>query len=238
MIAVRSDDDSDEAQRVHPDEMARRCFWAPSPRVAPSTRTSGTITRYAPQCLRCPSTTWCPKSTTGHGRSKQKLAEPIPVCVRCGSDWETWPEDDHMQTGAPGSGITKRGRWTRYLHVRASSPPRTSTEDRIYGNVNLGELLRMQRIAQQMYRSPVCCWQARTYFAYVLGFARVRGRGGCQALAVDARTSWPRAPFQWHRNRVQDFVAEGRAEWAKRLARAGLIAEGDWWQDDARDRER
>lgn len=222
---------------IHPDAMVRRCFWSATPRVAPSTRASGTITRYAAAC-RCGSTTWAAKTTTGKGQNKRLLVEPIAVCARCGVEWPTWQEDDHLTTGVAGSGITKRGRWTRFIHVGSTLRPRTSTEERLFGSIDLSELLRLRRIARTLYRHPTWRWPARVYFAYALGFYNVRGRGGQEQLAREAAIEWAHAPFNWHRKRVHAYVIDGRAEWARRLVRAGLIAGGTWWQYEPEDRDR
>lgn len=228
------------SRREHPDEFVRRCHWAAEVRFPSATRIATTVRRCATDCSRegCSSTTWVLKTTTGHGRNKRKLAEPIPVCLRCGEPWAEWDEVNHMATGAPGAGITKRGRWTRYQHVRGTRTAPTSREERIFGHVDLFELATLRGAARRLLRSKRR-WEIRVYFAYVLHFSQVRGRGGARALATWANArangrhrsgSWARAPFAWNRHRVATLIDQGREAWATELARTGLIDRGDWWR--------
>lgn len=228
--------EEEAAPEIHPDDMVYRCLWYAQTRIAPSTRTSGTITRYAPQC-RCGSTTWVPRTMDGKGgnggKNKRRLAQPIPVCVRCAAAWDTWDEDDHMRTGAPGSGITRRGRWCRYIHVRGEKRAAHSTEHRIFGNADLHQVVRSRQIAEDMHRSRRWRWAVRTYFEYVLHYKDHRGRGGQSTLAQSAQWRWSKAPFAWNVDRVEILIKEARSEWARRLARAGVIRGGTWWQDES-----
>lgn len=229
------------APRVHPDDMVRRCYWSAQPKVPSATRIATTVRQCAPSCARegCSSTVWVAKTTTGHGRARRKLPEPIPVCGHCGEEWQAEDVVNHMVTGAPGSGITSRGKWTRYVHVRAVRPPGSSTEERIFGGVDMLELHRLRDIANAQLRARAYYWSTRVYFAYVLHFEHVRGHGGERALASWAANrangrhraeAWPRAPFAWTRWRVAVLINAGRREWARRLARAGIIEGGEWWQ--------
>lgn len=233
---------SESPPRIHPDGMVRRCFlWtAATPRIPPATRVATTVRRCAPACAArdCSSTTWGLKTTTGRGKNKRQLAEPLAICVLCGEPWDTWDEVDHMTTGAPGGGITRRGRWTRFIHVRSAmrGRPATSNEERMFGNLDLGHLLRLRAIARQLEQSHRWLWAARVYFAYVLRFQD--GRGGERALTdwaagradgAHRADRWPQAPWPWTRKRVRLLIDEGRTEWARRLELAGLIEGGDWW---------
>lgn len=226
-------------RRVHPDDMVWRCFWSAEPRVPSATRIATTVRVCADGCRRegCKSTQWVLKTTEGHARNRRKLREPIPVCGHCGEEWEAADVVNHLVTGAPGSGVTRRGRWTRYLHVKGSRPVARSSEERIFGHVDLLELHRLREIAERLSRARDKHWAHRIYFAYVLRFGGVRGRGGERALVVWAanrstgrRGAWPRAPFAWNRARVSQLIHEGREDWAAQLARAGLIESGDWWR--------
>lgn len=221
----------DEPRRVHPDDMVRRCFWSADPRVPSGSRTSGTILRYAPQC-HCGSTTWAPKTVDGHGKNRRRLPAPVPVCVRCGGLWETWNEDDHLRTGVQGSGITRRGRWCRYIHVKGYRPPGTSTEARIFGELDLAEMLALRSIARTLYRSPRWWWHAHVYFPYCLRFGAFRGQGGHRALTAWAAEGWPHAPIAWNPDKVLELITAGREEWARRLALADIIEGGTWWRGE------
>lgn len=225
-----------QAEEIHPDTMVYRCLWYAAPRIAPSTRTSGTITRYAPQC-GCGSTTWVPRTMDGKGKNKRKLPRPVPVCASCGAAWDTWDVDDHMRTGVSGSGVTRRGRWCRYIHVRGEKRPGRSTELRIFGGVDLHQVVRARAIAETLHRSPRWRWAIRCYFEYVLHYKGVRGRGGQASLAEDARQRWNRAPFAWNVDRVADLIKDARHEWATRLAEAGVIRGGGWWLDEETESE-
>lgn len=231
---------SEEARQKrlrHPDDLVRvACWTAPRPRVPSSTRIATTVTRCADSCAKpgCGSRVWVLKTMTGHGQNKRRLREPEPICMHCSEPWEQWDEVNHKATGtAPGSAITKRGRWTRYIKVRATRPAAArSFEERLFGRVDLHELHTLRRLAQTFQRSQPWYWQAHIYFEYALHFGRVRGRGGKRALADVAARRWRGAPFPWNRDRIRTLVAEGRAEWARRLVEARIIDEGDWWQED------
>jgi hypothetical protein len=239
---VAHEPDAAPPPRVHPDEMARRCFWSGEPRIPSATRIATTVRRTAERCAvrDCASTTWVLKTSSGRGKNKRKLAEPVAVCGFCGHAWDVWDEVNHKPTGAPGSGITDRGRWTRYIHVkgqRVSVP--TSTEERLFGRVDIYQLLHLRRLARQLECSRRLYWPSRVYFAYCLRFQNVPGRGGERGLAqwMEQRASgrhrpghWPRAGFRWNRDRVAALIAEGRKAWALKLERAGLIEGGEWWK--------
>lgn len=230
------------APRVHPDDMVRRCFTAAQPHVPSATRIATTVRLCAPSCSRegCGSSTWVLKTTEGHARNRRKLREPVPVCGHCGEEWLAEDVVNHMVTGATGSGITNRGRWTRYVHVRGHRPAARSTEDRLFGGrQDLLERQRLRSLANALTRARLSYWAMRVYFAYVLDFGGVRGQGGERALATWASRhsngrhrpgAWPRAPFAWNRDRVSELVREGRALWAARLVQAGLIEGGEWWR--------
>lgn len=231
---------SETAPRVHPDDMARRCFWSAAPRIPSATRIATTVRRCAPSCAArdCASTTWGLRTTEGRGKNKRRLAEPLAICVLCGEPWDTWDEVNHMATGAPGSGVTRRGRWTRFIHVKGQRVVSgTSNEERMFGDLDLWELLRLRGIARQLEQSHRCQWAARVYFAYVLRFQRVHGgeRGltawaARRASGAHRAQRWPSAPFPWTRKRVRGLIDEGREEWARRLVQVGLIEGGDWWR--------
>lgn len=227
--------------RVHPDEMLRRCYWKAPVRIPSATRIATTMLRCATACTAegCPSTVWVLKTTTGHAQNRRKLPEPVPVCGLCGADWESETVVNHLVTGAPGGGVTGRGRWTRYQHVRGHRPAPGSREEQIFGTVDLFELLRLRSLVNKLERSHQRQWAMRVYIAYVLHFSRVRGRGGETALATWASRrsrarhragAWKRAPFTWSRQRVSILVEEGRRHWAAELVAEGLIEGGDWWR--------
>lgn len=220
--------------RVHPDEMVRRCFWAPAARIPPATRIATTVRRCAARCANpsCESTTWALKTSTGKGRNKRKLAEPLAICVVCKHAWEVWDEVLHTPNGVANGAVTQRGRWTRFIHIRNQRiAAGDSTEERLFGDVDLWALQRLRAIAQRLYRSERWYWQAHAYFPYALHFGAVRGRGGERALARWAERGWPNAPFAWNQDRVQRLIEEGRAEWARRLVAGRLIDGGDWWEE-------
>lgn len=228
--------------RVHPDDLVRRAHWAPMAKIPAASRRVSTVPFCAPTCKRkgCVSASWVLKTTTGHGKEKRKLPEPIPVCMRCGEEWETFDVVHHMVTGVPGSGITKRGRWTRYMHVKSSrGGVARSNEERLFGDRDVHELLKLRELVLELNRSRRHYWAARVYFAYVLHFSAVKARGGQRALAVWAGKkatgehrpgAWPVAPFEWNRDRVIVLVAAGREAWVRLLVREKLIEGGEWWR--------
>jgi hypothetical protein len=205
---------SPELEPTHPDVFVLRALWSPRARVPSAARIATTVLRCAERCSvpLCKSTQWTLRTTQGHAKSKRLLREPEPVCLHCGALWESWEAVAHIP------------------HERRVGPPRISAEERLYGDVDLQVLARLQREMRASYRSHY--WPSRAYFPYCVQFSGARGRGGVRALVRWARERYPRAPFSWRPERGLALIHSGRAEWARRLVRARLIPGGDWWQHD------
>lgn len=186
-------------------------------------------------------------------RDSAKHIEPIPVCPKCGSHWErcaavAWvsPANAHSgyDFGARVTGpTTKRDGSPREIrdqrvYVNADRPHKGSTELRIFGRAPIRQLHELQRIEGQLWEGPYR-WSASLYFSWVLlewetsegsNVARfiheILWRGPTRDQWID---DWDaqQTEIDWAPENVRDMVAEGRAQWTRRLkARRVLWGEG------------
>lgn len=205
---------SDTAPRIHPDDCLALAFLTVAPGEAKAIRYDTEVFRMAAECPnpKCRRRIWNRKETTGHGASKRQLPEPIFVCASpdCGAEWPTWTESIARSVADKAS----RRPW-RYDQQMARL-------------IEIGQLYQM---ASRMHRSRIWCWEARIYFPYVLHFSSVKASSGRRAMVAWAHTGWPRARVPWSLERIDALIQAGRAEWARRLQRAGFIESGDWWDE-------
>jgi len=75
--------------------------------------------------------------------------------------------------------------------------------------VDIGSLLQL------FLRDERWRWTSLIYVAAARGASH-------RSLVAEGAATYPEAPFQWTIRQVQNRIAQGRAEWARRLTRAGI----------------